>query len=157
MDTSPTKATESEFSQDVDKKSDVVHPVRVLKRAVESQEPDCHNGRGNSPKVPKLSLDNLQRTDLSTGYVRSLREADWNKVKSLADIFDTSTEPLDKQNHLYLLSSIYSHVRDHCSSLESIYWTKPNFAYITYFRKWPSSKKLIRESKRIKDNEDTTK
>ena len=106
MDTSPTKATESEFSQDVDKKSDVVHPVRVLKRAVESQEPDCHNGRGNSPKVPKLSLDNLQRTDLSTGYVRSLREADW---------------------------------------------------YTSYLRKLPSLKELIRESKRIKYNKDTTK
>jgi hypothetical protein len=154
MDTSPTKATESELSQDNDKKQVTVQPVREPKRAVESKESFCHSGQGSSPKVPKLQsttesseqcgLGDSQRKELSTSYVRSLREADWNKVKALAEKFETSTEPLDKINQNLLLSSLYCHVRGNCGNLSNIYWKKPTFAHISYLRKLRSWKEGVR-------------
>ena len=151
MDTSPTKAKESEFCQDTNKKLVTVQTVREPKRAVEI---NSHIRQGRIVKIPKLLskiesaehyiFGDSRRSDLSKQSVRSLREADWNKVKSLNDTFEASTYQFDKINQRFLFNGLFNHVRGHCDSLSNIYWSKPNFANTTYPCKFPSWKEAVR-------------
>jgi hypothetical protein len=130
---------ELELSQDTVENLGTVDSLRVVKRPVENQEGFGHNGQGGSNKIPKLVSkagisekqvsEDSSREILLKGYVQSVREADWNKVKELSENFSTAG---DSCNQIRLLSASYSHVRSNCGRTSDIYWKKPTFAHVTY-------------------------
>jgi hypothetical protein len=135
----PIQDKELELSQDTVENLDTVDSLRVVKRTVEIQEKSSHNGQGGSNKIPKLVSkagisekhvsEDSSRIKLPKGYVQSVREADWNKIKELSEKFSTARE---YYNQIHLLSAIYSHVRGNCGKPSDIYWKKPTFAHVTY-------------------------
>ena len=150
MNQDPKQDKELESSQDSIENLVTVQSVCGCKRTVPNKESLGHIGQGGSRKIQKSESaigiseqddsEDSQRTTLLRFNVRSVRESDWNKIKELSDSFDTVTEPLDKECQLNLLSSLYCHVRSNCGSPTGIYWRKPNFAHVTYTRRFTLSR-----------------
>lgn len=175
MDKDHIQDQELESSQDTVKNLSTVESVRAVKRDVESQEAFTHNGQGSCTKVPKLGhrteIDKSQDSQeesckqLLRYDVRSVREADWNKIKELSDLFDTRKGIWDKNNkERYLLDDLYRHVRGNCGNLSGIYWKKPSFVNCTYpltlgrkSRVKPPSPKINLKSSSVEKDEENKK